>query len=119
MKEFEFGTVKYYVGQSAKENWELLSRADQSYIWFHLDSFSSPYVIMWSSINNLEEIIKISVDISSVNQFLYYGAELCKKYSKYKNQRDIKIVFTDIKNISKGKKEGEAIIKNKKQIIKI
>ena len=102
MKEFKYNNIKYYVGQSAKENWELLNKADQTYIWFHLNSFSSPYVIMCSSINNLEELIKVLEDVSSINQFLFYGAKLCKENSKYKNLKDIKVMYTDIKNVSKG-----------------
>ena len=119
MKEIEFNNIKFYVGQSAKENWELLSKADQTYIWFHLNSFSSPYVIMCSSIDNLEQLIKNSENGLSVNQFLIYGAELCKENSKYKHLKDIKIMYTNIKNVSKGEKEGEALIKGKRQIIKI
>ena len=56
MKVFEFCNIKYYVGQTAKENWDLLDKAkseNQNFIWFHLNSFSSPYVIMWLSIDNL------------------------------------------------------------------
>ena len=119
MKEFEFNSVKFYVGQSAKENWELLDKANQTNIWFHLDSFKSPYVIMCCSIDILEELQNTSENIPSVDHFLYYGANLCKEYSKYKYLKDIKVMYTDIKNVSKGTKLGEAIIKGKRKIIKL
>ena len=98
MKVFEFEGVKFYVGKSAKENWDLLDKAtaeDQNYIWFHLESFPSPYVIMWSSISNLEEQIKTenetgkrvntkSATASAIAEYLSFGANLCKEHSKYK-----------------------------------
>lgn len=75
MKVFEFEEIKFYVGRSAKENWELLDKAkaeDQNYIWFHLESFPSPYVIMWSSISNLEELIKENASLSIVVCSYFY-----------------------------------------------
>jgi predicted ribosome quality control (RQC) complex YloA/Tae2 family protein len=115
MKEFEFNNIKFYVGQSATENWNLLDTAlaiDKSYIWFHLNSFPSPYVIMYSSIKNLEEL-------KLTPQLLYYGASLCKEYSKYKYLNDLKILYMPIKNLTKSDTPGEVIIKGKRKIIKI
>ena len=123
MKQFEFNDCKFYVGQSAKENWELLDKAkveNQNYIWFHLNSFPSPYVIMWSSI---DELIKSeNVDTSenlSVDKFLNFGAELCKKYSKYKNYKDLKIMYITVKKLTKTETIGEVNITGKSQIIKL
>ena len=87
MKVTEFNNVKYYIGQSAKENWTLLDNSkkiNDNYIWFHLDSFASPYVIMYTTLVELQDY-----DIS-VNQYLHFGAELCKQNSKYKFMKDIK-----------------------------
>ena len=115
MKEFEFNNIKFYVGQTATENWNLLDAAltiDNSYIWFHLDKFASPYVIMYSSIKNLEEL-------KLVPQLLYYGATLCKEHSKYNYLNDLKILYMPIKNLSKGNTVGEVNIKGKGKIIKI
>ena len=125
MKVFEFNNIKFYVGKSSKENWELLDKAkveDQNFIWFHLDSFSSPYVIMWSSIDNLEKLkesTKSNESTVSIDQYLYYGANLCKEYSKYKYLKDIKIMYVPIKNLSKSDIIGEVIIKGKSKIIKL
>ena len=116
MKEFEFNNIKFYVGQSAKENWDLLDTSlaiDKSYIWFHLDKFSSPYVIMYSSIKNLEEL-NLAPQL-----LLYYGATLCKEHSKYNYLKDLKILYMPIKNLSKGDTVGEVNIKGKGKIIKI
>ena len=125
MKVFELNECKFYVGQSAKENWELLDKAkseNQNYIWFHLNSFPSPYVIMWSSIDELIKSENLSVDTSenlSEDKFLNFGAELCKKYSKYKNYKDLKIMYTTVKKLTKTETIGEVDIKGKIKIIKL
>lgn len=113
MKEVEFNNIKFYIGQSAKENWDLLDKTiNKSYIWFHLNSFPSPYVIMYTSLEDLEKI-----DIS--NSYLYYGANLCKENSKYKFLKNLKIIYTPVKNLSKTSIIGEVLIKGKKNFIKI
>ena len=58
MKVEEFNGIKYYIGRSAKENWKLLDdsqKISHEYIWFHLDSFPSPYVIMYATLDELQQ----------------------------------------------------------------
>ena len=130
MKELEFNNVKFYVGQSAKENWQLLDKAkieNKNFVWFHLNSFPSPYVFMWSSISNLEELIKQSKEVNSTNidvcptidQYLNYGATLCKEYSKYKFFNDLKIIYTTVNKLKKTDTVGEVDIKGKSKIINL
>uniref|UniRef100_A0A6C0AYK3 NFACT RNA-binding domain-containing protein n=1 Tax=viral metagenome TaxID=1070528 RepID=A0A6C0AYK3_9ZZZZ len=130
MKELEFNNVKFYVGQSAKENWQLLDKAkieNKNFVWFHLDSFPSPYVFMWSSISNLEKLIKESKEVNSTNidlcptidQYINYGATLCKEYSKYKFLNDLKIMYTTVSKLKKTDIVGEVDIKGKSKIIKL
>jgi len=117
MKEFEFENIKYYVGQNAKENWEILDIAKKdnpNYIWFHLNSFASPYVIMWLTLDNIN-----NMNNDNINEYIQYGANLCKKYSKYTYLKDIKIIYTTIKKLSKTYKLGEVDITGKYNIIKI
>lgn len=56
---------------------------------------------------------------ASYNDFLIYGAQLCKSNSKYKNYNNLKICYTSLKNIKKTQKIGEVIIIGKKNIIKL
>ena len=82
MKHFEYENVEFYMGENAKDNWDLLDKSveiNNNYIWFHLNSFSSPYVIMYSTIEEL----KIKYTESKIQEFLNYGAKLCKENSKY------------------------------------
>jgi predicted ribosome quality control (RQC) complex YloA/Tae2 family protein len=114
MKTFEFENIKFLLGQNAQENWNILEKAEKinsDYIWFHLNSFPSSYVIMYSTLNELND--------NSLNNYLNYGAQLCKNNSKYKNYNDLKICYTTLKNLSKTNKIGEVLIKGKRNIIKL
>ena len=66
---------------------------------------------MYSTLHDLRD--------NSLNDFLVYGAELCKNNSKYRNLRDIKICYTSLKKLKKTQNIGEVIIYGKKNIIKI
>ena len=59
MKNYEFNNIIFHLGQSANENWNILDNAkntNEDYIWFHLDSFPSPYVIMDATISDISDI---------------------------------------------------------------
>ena len=116
MKTNELNNIKYYVGQNARENWQILDTAmsiNNNYIWFHLNSFASPYVIMYATLDDL-----VGTDIS-ICQYLQYGAELCKANSKYKFMKDIKIMYVSIKKLTKTEKVGEVDVSGKSKIIKL
>ena len=114
MKTYEFENIKFLLGQNAEENWNILEEAQKinsDYIWFHLNSFPSSYVIMYSTLHELND--------NSLNNYLNYGANLCKTHSKYRNLKDLKICYTSLKKLTKTNKIGEVLIKGKKNIIKL
>ena len=114
MKTFTYENIQFTLGQNAQENWNILDEAQKinpDYLWFHLNSFPSSYVIMYSSIQDIHD--------SSLNDYLIYGANLCKQNSKYKNYNDLKICYTSLKKLTKTNKIGEVIVKGKKNIIKL
>ena len=115
MREIEYQNYIFYIGQNAKENWELLdklSKINNEYIWFHLNSFASPYVIVNTSINELS-------NTSFKSDILNYGSQLCKDYSKYKFLSNLKIIYTSLKKLKKTDKTGEVLITGKKNIISL
>ena len=112
MKSIEYNGVIYYVGQNCNENWSLLDtnlKINDNYIWFHLNSFPSCYVIMCSTLEYI-------ANGNEYNNYLYYGAELCKQYSKYKFN-NLKVIYTTLNKLTKTNKVGEVIVKGKKKII--
>tara|TARA_B110000208_G_scaffold191711_2_gene259722 strand:- start:3157 stop:3312 length:156 start_codon:yes stop_codon:yes gene_type:complete len=46
MKNIIYDDKEYYIGENAKDNWDILSNAEQTDIWFHLNTLTSPYVIL-------------------------------------------------------------------------
>lgn len=104
---YELDGIKIIVGQSAQENWDLIDNAKQNYVWLHINSMPSPHVI-------------IEEDYQTVSKrVLNYAASLCKLNSKYKNLKNLKIMYLPIKQLSKTKKIGEVTVKNKPGIIKV
>lgn len=100
-------TFDIVIGTSAKENWEIIDNASETDIWFHLDDYSSSHVILKTNNYKLKEFNK---------QTFIYCAHLCKQHSKYKNQKNIEIIYTQIKNIKKGDIIGSVIVNNSKKL---
>lgn len=101
--------VRFMLGKNAELNWLIYKASDQSDTIFHLNKFTSPYVI-----------INVRIDMLTNDQ-IFIAALLCKSKSKHKNIPNIGIMYTSISNTFLGNKIGEFIIKNnkKKNIIKI
>jgi len=123
MKIKELNGIYFYIGRTAKENWLLLDNSkkiNQAYIWFHLNSFASPYVIMYATLDELDKLhdyIDISNNKITVDEFLQYGAQLCKEYSKYKSYNNLKIMYTPINKLTKTNNIGEVDVKGKTKLI--
>ena len=105
MKEGKIQNINYKIGQNAVENWKIFDNSKSSYLFFHLSSFPSCYVIL-----ECEEEWKY--DLSIIKEV----AELCKNNTKYKNLRDIKVDYTQCGNIEKGEVVGEIIYKSNKKV---
>lgn len=100
--------VKIIVGQSAKENWKIYDDCEPDDIWFHLDDFSSPYVIIKNyNYNELSNTTYKKV------------ACICKSNSKMKNINKVSVIYTPIGNLLKGKAVGSVIIKKNSLVTKL
>lgn len=100
METFEEKIIK--IGQSAKENWDLIDNSNQKYIWLHLDSFPSCHVVI--------------EDENPSNELLLEGARLCKEYTKYRNLKNLKICYTTISNLIKGQEIGSVTYKSNRKV---
>src|SRR5665647_2201289 len=100
--------ITIFVGQSAAENWQLIDNAKQQDLWFHLDKFASPHVVI-----SMPE----KGDVSSST--IKYAALLCKEHSKEatKYLKKITVIYTNIKNVTKADKVGSVYTKRIKKIV--
>lgn len=104
MKEIEYNETIFKVGKNASENWELLNE-NNNYIWFHLESFPSCYVVCCNE--------------EPTDDMILYGAKLCKENTKYRNFNNIKISYTPLSNLKKAEKVGMVYIKSNRKVKKI
>ncbi len=97
--EYIIDKTKYIVGRNAKENWKIISKADKNYYWLHLEQIPSAHVI-------------IEIDVEPTLEELNVAFELCKQATFKNNEyKKVTYMYTQIKNLKFGSKEGEVIIK--------
>ena len=101
MKEFTEDETIIKLGKNAEENWALLD-TDENYIWMHLNSYPSGHII-------------IECDNPS-NEMLYICALHCKDNTKYRNLKNVKVCYTRVGNLIKGKDVGSVIFKSKRKV---
>tara|TARA_A100001011_G_scaffold254507_1_gene262801 strand:+ start:51 stop:371 length:321 start_codon:yes stop_codon:yes gene_type:complete len=101
MKSFLENEIVFKLGQNAEENWEIID-TDESFIWFHLNSFPSGHVVIESSLLSDDLILK--------------AAQLCKQNTKYRNLKNVKVCYTNIGNLKKGKEVGSVVFKSKRKV---
>ena len=94
------------VGRSELENDELIRKALQNSIWFHVKDMPSPHGIL--SFPNWV------VPNKSVIQHI---AGLVKGFSKAKSYSKVSVQYTEIKNVKRTTKPGLVILKKTPKII--
>lgn len=98
--------ITFRLGKNAIENHKLIDDADPNDLWFHLDGFPSGHCIL--------EVNRIN-DIDSID--IIYAANLVKSHSKLKNHnKKLKVIYTNVGNLKKGKAKGEVIMLNLKRV---
>ena len=106
MKTFLIGNATCKLGETAAENWAMLSAAGNKDIFFHLTSFPSGYVILECERDVEERVLLIA-------------AEICKVGTKYRNIRGVKVDYCLCNNVVKGEKVGEAVFKSRRKVRQI
>jgi predicted ribosome quality control (RQC) complex YloA/Tae2 family protein len=98
-------TYTVRVGETAQENWDIISDSGQNDIWFHVGGNASCHVVL--SCNEIKKKPHKSV--------INYCASLCKDGSKLKNVKNVTIIYTEIKNVKKSNTPGSVTTKNIKK----
>lgn len=97
----ELENIKIKIGENAQENWDLVDSSNENWYWFHLKSFPSCHVILETENPTAEQLV--------------YAAEMCKKYTKYRNLKNLKVSYCLVKNLKKSEKIGSVnFISNRK-----
>lgn len=105
--------INFYIGKNAYGNDEILEICKNNDIWFHVKDNPSSHVI--ASISDIPDKINDII----FEKIIEKGAILCKEHSKYKNDNNLEIIYTNIINIEKPKrcKPGTVIVLNHEIII--
>ena len=85
--------IEFKIGKNANDNIDIVNAADPNDLWFHISETASCHVI--ATIPN-----DIHFNKKQIMYIIKQGAILCKQYSKYKSQKKLNIVYTQIKNIT-------------------
>ena len=99
--------IDFLIGKNQQDNFNIIDKASKNDIWFHIHEKSSAHVIA---------IIPENLDKKQIYYIIKQGAIICKQISKYKNQKDIKIIYTNVNNIKKTNIIGSVILDNYKII---
>lgn len=106
-------TFRFIVGQNAKDNFDIIDKADKNDYWFHVYNESSCHVICDLSTYTADA----ALDKKELRYVLKQGAVICKEnFSKHKSNRDLTIVYTQIKNVVKTKVVGMVSLSESKTI---
>lgn len=98
-------SVDYFIGKSAKENFEIIDNAHGHHLWFHVEGEPSGHVIAE---------IPETLDRKNIKYILKQGAVLCKQHSKFKSAKNVDIVYTRVDQIQKTDKIGSVLAQNAK-----
>ena len=101
--------ITYIVGTNAHDNFDIIDESDDQDLWFHLSDYSSCHVVAKMPQD-------ITLDKKQKIQIIKQGAIICKQYSKYKSENNVKIIYTTISNIVKGNIIGQVEASNVKNI---
>jgi predicted ribosome quality control (RQC) complex YloA/Tae2 family protein len=102
-------SIEYSIGKNAQHNFDIIDRADEHDIWFHINGDSSCHVIA-----HLPTDILLSK--KQLKQIITQGAVICKSNSRHKSGKNIPIVYTHIKHVKKTDTIGTVTTENAKVI---
>lgn len=101
--------IVFHIGKNKNENFEVIDMGSSNDLWFHAKDEPSCHVVC-----------KIPDDINKedLRYIIKTGAVLCKRNTnKLKNQSNIEIIYTQIKNILKTETPGRVLTQNTKKVV--
>ena len=93
------------LGQNAEDNDEVIKKASQNEVWFHLDGMPSCHVVIKCPIKQLQ------------SECIEFCANLVKQNSKGRFYDKIKVVYIPIRYVSRTETPGLVELKKSGEII--
>lgn len=108
--ELDDYTYTIKIGKNAQENWDIISESSQNDMWFHLGgSMPSPHVVL---------IIPENFKLKKIpTKIITECGSLCKKHSKFANIKKVSVIYTEIKNVTKGETVGSVYTKKTTTVV--
>ena len=101
--------ITFYIGKSKEDNFAVIDAGNENDLWFHASNDSSCHIVCE---------VPDDVEKSDMRYIIKMGALLCKNNTnKLKTQKNVKIIYTQIKNITKTAIAGCVQTTNTKTII--
>ena len=101
--------IVFNIGQNQSENFEVIDSAEEHDLWFHAKNISSCHVICK---------LPNDIDKKDLRYIIKIGALLCKNNTNnLKSFKNVEIIYTQIKNITKTNKLGCVTATNTKNMI--
>jgi predicted ribosome quality control (RQC) complex YloA/Tae2 family protein len=102
--------ITFIIGKNKSENFAVIDMASENDLWFHANDISSCHVVCLLS--------DTYIDKKDLRYIIKTGALLCKNNTnKLKSMKNVEIIYTQIKNITKTDVEGCVLTQNAKSII--
>jgi len=99
--------ITYYIGKDAKDNFDIIDKANPEDIWIHASDYSSCHVI--ADMHNENHLSKKQIYSIIIN-----GIHLClKNTNSLHQQKNIEFSYTKVKNVVKTNKIGKVTITDK------
>ena len=100
--------VKYLIGLNKKENFDIIDLSNKNDIWFHLKDNPSCHVIA--------QISDLNIGKKKLKYIIKQGGVFCKQFSKFKSEKNVEIIYTNLKNIEKTDVLGTVLTSHTKTI---
>ena len=102
--------ITFIIGKNKSENFAVIDMGSENDLWFHANDISSCHVVCLLSDTN--------IDKKDLRYIIKTGALLCKNNTnKLKSMKNVEIIYTQIKNITKTDIEGCVLTQNTKYIM--
>jgi len=101
--------IIFHIGKNKDDNFEVIDNGNPDDIWFHAKDISSCHVVC-----------EVTEDINKkdLRYIIKAGALLCKNNTnKLKGQKNVEVIYTEIKNVTKTSIPGCVTTENTKTIV--